>query len=493
MLDIIITGGNIIDGTGSPGFYADIGIKNGAIFVIGRIKHEAKRIIPARGLTVCPGFIDVHTHSERITELPGAENFLRQGVTTVVSGNCGSSALPVKDHLDAVESAGPAVNYAVLAGHGGIRGQVMGMERRPPDKQELRRMCGLVENSMKAGALGISTGLFYVPGAYADTGELTELSKTAAALGGVYASHARSAGGKLFEAIEEAAVIGKKARIPVEISHLKVLHKKDRTRKDRAGEALSMIERLRGGGIDITFDVHPYPATFTTLHSVAIPPEVSEGGKLAERLSDKAFREKIRGEVKNNISWVGGPERITVACYEQDPGMTGKTLSELADALDRNATDLAMDLSAGGAARAVFHALRDDDVSKILLSKNAMVASDGGIRPAGELVHPRHYGTFPRVIREYVREKKLLSLEEAVRKMTSFPAGKFGIYDRGILRPGMKADITIFDRETFRDTATFEKPASYPPGLKWVIINGNAAWEGKSASTGRHGAVIRKV
>jgi N-acyl-D-amino-acid deacylase len=493
MLDILIKDASVVDGTGSPEFSADIGIKDGGIASVGKTEEKAERTIRAKNLIVSPGFIDIHTHSERITELPGAKNFLRQGVTTVVSGNCGMSPLPVKKHLQEVEAAMPGVNYAVLAGHGAIRKQVMGMDNRPPGLKELRRMQRLMESSMKAGALGISTGLFYVPGAYADISELIELSKSAAATGGVYASHARSAGGKLFEALEEAAGIGRNARIPVEVSHLKVLHKKGRTRKDRADEALSTIERFRNEGIDITFDIHPYPATFTTLSSVVIPPKVSEGGKLAERLADKALRKEIRGEVQNNISWIGGPEKITITDYRDEEGMAGKTLFELSEAAGIDAAELAMDLSASGEARAIFHALRDEDVAKIVLSKNAMIASDGGIRPDGELVHPRYYGTFPRIFREYVRKKKLLSIEEAVRKMTSFPAGKFGIRGRGLLKPGMKADIAVFNPETFADTATFEKPASYPSGLKWVIINGKISWDGEKGSASRHGLVIRNV
>lgn len=492
MLDIIIKDGRVADGTGSPWFYADIGIKDGRIAFMGRTKINARSVISARNLTVAPGFIDIHTHCERIAELPEAKNFIRQGVSTVVSGNCGNSNLPLKEHLDAVEAAGPGVNYAVLAGHGALRKKVMGMEKRPPSDKELSRMQKLVENSMNEGALGISTGLFYVPGAYAGMKELVELSRAAARRGGVYATHARSAGGKLFEALEEAASIGKKARIPVEISHLKVLHKKGRTRRDRADEALAFIENSRSRGCDITCDIHPYPATFTTLSSVVIPPGASEGGRLRERLGDPAFRKKIRKEVKNNISWIGGPDKITVTECEHDSSMQGKTLSGLADERGKDPVDLAMDLSGGGEPRAIFHALREEDAAKIVSSRYSMIASDGGIRAESELVHPRYYGTFPRIFREYVREKKTLSAEEAVRKMTSFPAGKFGIPDRGVLRPGMKADIAVFNHETFRDTATFSNPASYPAGLSRLIINGHIVWDGRRVLPARRGEVIKK-
>ncbi len=493
MLDIIIKHGRIIDGTGSPWYQADIGIKNGVICSIGRIHDTAVKVISARHLTVAPGFIDIHTHSEKITSAPRAENFLRQGVTTVVSGNCGDSILPVRDHLDEVAKTGPGVNYATLAGHGAIRNLVMGCEYRAPDKKELSAMVSLAEKAMDEGALGISTGLIYVPGAYAGQDELLCISKSVAARGGVYATHARSAGGKLFDALEEAAFIGEKASIPVEISHLKVLHKTGRTNRDRADKILEAVEKYRQAGIDLSFDVHPYPATYTTLASVIIPSSASADGKLRQRLGGKAFRDEIAGDVAKNIAWMGGPEKIIITGDEHKLKAEPVTLGRIAESSKKNYVQTAMDLIEQGNPRAVFHALREEDVKQIILSPSAMFASDGGIRHKKEFVHPRYYGTFPRIIREYVREQKLLRLEDAVMRMTSFPARKFNIPYRGLVQTGMRADIAVFDPGTFSDTATFTQPASYPVGLRWVLVNGKIAWNGRNVSKIRHGEIVKKI
>ena len=493
MLDILIAGGIVCDGSGSPWFRGDVGIRGGRIVEIGRVREKARKTIRAAGLVVCPGFVDVHTHSEGIVESPAAANLLRQGVTTVVSGNCGGSKLPIGAWLDRVEAAEPAINYATLVGHGTIRSRVMGAADRPPTRRELTHMRRLAEQAMCQGAIGLSTGLFYVPGAYAHVDEIVEVARVVAGHGGVYASHKRSAGGRMFEAIAEAAAIGRRANIAVEVSHLKVLHKRGRTKPTRATDALAAVARCRDEGIDITYDLHPYPATYTSLAAVVLPPWVSKDGKRGERLGDPAIREQIRGDVASNIAWIGGAARITIARCPADRALAGASLADAARARGRDGVAAAMDLIAEGSPSCIFHALRPADVRTLLCGPHAMVASDGGIVPARTgVVHPRNYGTFPRILREYVREGKLMTLEQAVRKMTFLPARRFGILDRGLIALGMRADLVVLDPDTVADHATFDRPHAFPTGIRRVVVNGTIAWNGRSLSKTRSGAIVRK-
>jgi len=492
MLDLLIRNAKVCDGAGNPWFRADVGVRGDAVVHVGPSREKAHTVIDARRFVVCPGFIDVHTHAEAIIDDPTARNLLRQGITTVISGNCGDCAWPLEDHLKAVKRARPAVNVGVLVGHGTLRRQVMGAAKRAPTRKEqaaLRRLC---ETAMRAGALGMSTGLFYVPGAYARLPELVDLARVVAAHGGIYASHKRSAGGKIFEALREAAAIGKKAGLPVHISHLKVLHRRGRTRKDRADEVLGVFRAARDGGIDMTFDVHPYPATWTSLSAVAIPPWVSKDGALRERLRRAAVRRRIAGEVAGKIAWIGGPDRITVARFAPEPAVEGQSLARIAAARGAKAAEAAMDLIAEGDPKCIFHALRPDDVARIICDPNGMIASDAGVVPSRRgVTHPRNYGTFPRVLREYVRERGLLTLENAVRKMTSFPARTVGLHDRGVIAPGMKADLVLFDPKRIADRATFDEPHRFPTGIRAVIVNGRIAWDGRRVAPDRPGRVLR--
>jgi len=354
-------------------------------------------------------------------------------------------------------------------------------------------MCRLVEGAMREGAVGMSTGLFYVPGSYAEVGELVALSKVVAQHGGLYASHKRSAGGKVFEAIEEAAAIGREARLPIEISHLKVLHRHGRTRRDRVARVLEAIEGHRREGVEMTFDVHPYDATNTGLSAVAIPPRISMDGKLTERLQDNALRRRIRDEVAGKIAWIGGPGKVVLCTFERDRALEGKSLAQIARARKRSAVDTAMDLIVEGDPSCVFHALRPADVRQVVAHELSMIATDGHVvLPDEAVAHPRNCGTFPRVIREYVRERKLLSLPEAIRKMTSLPARKFGIRDRGLLAVGAKADLVLFDPETISERATYEEPLRPPEGIRAVIVNGHVALRNGRLSRTRAGQVIRR-
>jgi len=495
VLDLIIKSAKIADGTGNPWYRADIGIKGDTIACIGATKAKARKTIRAEGFVACPGFVDVHTHADRIVECSSSDNMLRQGVTTAISGNCGSSAFPVGEILDKVESARPAINYATLVGHGTIRNRAMGgPAQRKPTRGELSAMRRLAEQAMREGAVGMSTGLFYVPGAYAKLDELVEVSKVISAHGGVYASHKRSAGGKVFESLKEAALIGKRANISVEISHLKILHKRGRTKPDRVDDVLTAIARHRDAGVDMTYDLHPYTATCTSLSAVAIPPWVSKDGKLKERLQKASIRKRIRDDTASNIGWIGGSDKITIASFSPDPSVNGTTLADVARSRKADGVTTAMDMVVEANPTCLFHALRQDDVSRIICSDYVMIASDGGVVPERKgVVHPRNYGTFPRVLREYVRERGTISLEDAVRRMAYLPARKFGLMDRGLIAIGMKADIVLFNERTVSERATFDKPHSFPVGIERVIVNGAIAWNGRSVSRRRAGKAIRKT
>ncbi len=493
MLDLLIKDARVHDGTGNPWYDADVGVKNGRIAAIGRVCEKARQVMSGRGLSLCPGFIDIHTHADGIVERPAAENVLRQGVTTVVSGNCGGSKLPIGPWLDKVEAAQPGINYATLVGHGTIRTKAMGTAQRKPTKSELAQMRRLAARAMRDGAAGISTGLFYVPGSYADVAEIAEVSKAAGDVGGVYATHARSAGGGVFDAIDEAAAIGKRAGTPVQVSHLKVLHRRGHTRRDRAEEVIAAIARHRDNGVDLTYDVYPYAASCTSLSAVAVPPWVSKDGKLKERLQDAGVRKQIRDDVSGRIAWMAGADRIVIIRFSPDKSLEGQSLGYIARQRKQNVVAAAMDLIVEGGPSCIFHSFRPEDVDQFVCSPYSTIASDGGVVVSRRrLVHPRHYGTFPRVLGDYARDRKLLSFEDAVRKMTSLPARKFGLTDRGLIAVGMKADLVLVDPQTVADRATFDESHTFPDGIKRVIVNGHVAWNGRSLSRQRAGEVIRK-
>lgn len=494
MFDIAIKNARVADGSGNPWYYSDVCIKNGRIEKIGGAasRAAAKTEIDGSGLVASPGFIDVHTHADAIFDIPRAENMLRQGVTTVVSGNCGDSVFPVGEALDKADRVHPAINYATLAGHNTIRKKVMSMKGRA-GKKEIFAMCKLAENAMKEGALGISTGLFYLPGAFADTGELIEISKIVAGCGGIYASHKRSAGGRIFEAIKEMADISCTAKLPVHISHLKLFHKKGRNKDLSAGEVLGYIRDLRQGGVDMTCDVYPYSATNTDLSSVVIPGHLSVGGELAGKLKSQTVRRRIKKEVENKIAWMGGGENIVIVEFKADKVLEGKTLKEIAVLRSRDVADTAVDIVSEGNAGCIFHGLRQEDVDLFIRGDFNMVASDGGIRDMSkEIVHPRNYGTFPLVLRRYVNEKKSMGMEEAVHKMTFFPASRFGIKNRGLLAEGFHADMVVFNPDKIRDRATYRNPHRYPEGIACVIVNGKTAFKNGRTSAKGNGKAIRR-
>ncbi len=479
--DIIIRGGQIVDGTGSEAYRTDIGIKDGRIVEIGKLQDgKSGRIINAEGMTAAPGFIDIHTHTDHdILKNPSAENYIRQGVTTVVGGNCGGSPYPIGGFLKRVSSRGIALNFALLAGHNTIRREIMGMENRPLVIGELEKMKALLERAMKEGAFGLSTGLKYVPGAYASTDEVVELAKVAAKYGGFYATHMRDEGRGLIKAVREAIEIAKRAKIGVQISHHKLVGK---SMWNSSIKTLEMVDKAIDDGLDITLDQYPYTATSTNL-TVLFPSWALEGGqnRLKERLNNPRLRQKIKETVVDNILFDrggGDASRIVIVSCSAEGDLEGKSIAEITrmhgkQPTAENAAETIMDLQYAGAASAIYHCLCEYDVEQIMKHPLVMHASDGSAVTFGQAKpHPRNYGTFPRVLARYVREKKMISLPEAVRKMTSLPASRLKLKDRGVLKKGMAADIVVFEPKSVADKATWQNPHQYAEGIPYVLVNG---------------------
>ncbi|MCI0693030.1 D-aminoacylase [candidate division KSB1 bacterium] len=480
-LDIVIRNGQIIDGTGTPGFRADLGIKDGKIVEIGNLRErKSKRIVNAEGMVVAPGFIDMHTHAERkIVEIPSVENYIRQGVTTVVGGNCGGSPYPIGEFLQKVERTGMGLNLALLVGHNTVRRKVMGTENRESTPEELAAMKKLVEAAMQEGAVGMSTGLKYIPGAYAKTDEVVALAEVVAGFGGFYATHMREEGIGLIAAVQEAIEIGRKANIPVQISHHKAVGK---SMWGSSVKTLQLVDDALSEGLEVTLDQYPYTATSTGL-TVVFPAWALEGGdeKIKTRLEDPKLREKIKEEIVRNILYDrggGDPASIVVSSYPPDSTLEGKNLAEIThkrgqEPTAANAAETLMDLQLAGDGRGIYHCLVEEDIERIMKHPRVMHASDGSTIEFGKAKpHPRSYGAFPRVLGRYVREKNVISLEEAIRKMTSLPAQRLELEDRGILKEGRWADVVVFDPQTVSDRATWTEPHQYPEGIPYVLVNG---------------------
>jgi len=507
LFDVIIKNGYLIDGTGNPWFEADIGIKSGKLRKIGDLSSEdANRIINAKGLVVSPGFIDIHSHSEySLLANPKAESKIRQGVTTEVNGNCGDSPAPIEgltaeaaeeaeeykldmdwstlgEYLDRLERQRISLNVAQLVGHGTIRNAVMGYKNRPPTSEELDKMKALVAQAMKDGAFGLSTGLFYPPCCFAKTDEIIELCKIVVKYGGIYTSHIRGEGDPLIEAVAEAIEIGEKANIPVEISHHKACGIEN---WGKVKKTLRMIEEARSRGVDITCDVYPYEACGTDLVSM-IPTWAHEGGvdKLRERLRDPKNQERVKKEMLEGLpDWESsvkqsGWGKIKVIGWKEHKEFEGKTIAEIAELKTVNPFDLMFDLIIKKESPELVElAMSEEDVSNVIKHPLSMVGSDGwAVAPYGVLgeskTHPRSYGTYPRILGKYVREEKILSLEEAIRKMTSLPAQKLGLRNRGMIREDVWADVVVFNPKTVMDKATYEDSNRFPHGIVHVLVNG---------------------
>lgn len=500
--DLLIAGGTVIDGSGAPGFAAEVAIADGRIVRVSRTpldRGSASRVIDAAGLVVAPGFVDLHAHLDPLPQLPDAESALRQGVTTALGGPDGSAPLPLAPYLAAREREGTGINVAFLAGHNTIRREVIGMARRQATAPELARMRALVADAMRDGAFGLSTGLKYLPGAFANTDEVVALATEAAAHGGIYTSHLREEGLELIGGVAEAIEIGRRAGIPVVLTHHKVVGS---PMWGRSVQTLAMIDSARAAGVDVIADAYPYTATHTGL-SILIPEWAFDGGDsaFARRVGDPALRDSIeRGIVFNILNDRGGGDlqRVQFSRVRWQPALEGRTLRDWAverglAPTPETGADLVIEAELRGGANAIFHVLDEADVRRILAHPQTIVASDGRLsRPGDGHPHPRAYGTFPRVLAHYVRETKLMPLEQAVHKMTGAPAARLGLGDRGLLREGMAADVVIFDAATVADRSTFAEPHRYPDGIPYVVVNGTVAVDGGRYTGRRAGKVLRR-
>ena len=497
--DIVIGNGKIVDGSGNPWYEADIGIKGDRIVHIGDLKsYDATKFIDAEGFIVSPGFIDPHTHAIRgVFDVPNVESSLLQGVTTLTEGNDGTSPFPIDKHFQKIMDKKISPNWGVFVGHGTIRTKVVGSEDREPTPDELDQMKNLVRQAMEQGALGLSTGLYYVPGSFASTEEVIELSKVASEHGGIYISHMREEASKIIDSVKETILIGEKGEIPVQITHHKVIGAKN---WGLSVETLALVDEARRRGIDITVDQYPYTASQTYLKAL-VPQWAQEGGRknLVKRLKDPEIRKLIKDQVVQNILFDrggGNPKNVFISINEWDPSMAGKNLADLAiekgmDPSPENAAEIVFEIIEGGGAGAVFHAINSDDVDRIMRHPVTAIGSDGPVGKFGVgSPHPRQYGTFARVLGHYVRERGVLELEDAIRKMTSLTSQRLGIHDRGLIVEGYFADIAVFDADEIIDRATFEDPHQYATGMKFVLVNGEVVVEDGQHTGKRPGRII---
>jgi len=521
--DILFEGGHVVDGSGNTWFRADVGVVGDKIEVIGDLKGaHAVRKVDVRGHIVAPGFMDIHSHSDiPLLVDPRVESKVYQGITVEVVGNCGTSAAPMNklvksyrekygrggvsedfefdwftmgDYMDRVDQQGVSFNVATWVGHGTIRQNILGYAEREPTDVELRKMKKLVDNAMKDGAYGMSTGLIYPPSVYGKTLEIIELAKVSARYGGLYASHIRGEeSDSLIPAVREAIEIGEKAGLPVQIAHFKASGKKA---WGMVKQILNLVEEARARGVDVAFDQYPYIASSTGLAAI-LPHWAHEGGpeKMMERLRDPELRKRMAREQRLERDWDG----VLVVFAKNNPQYNGKTITEIAKEQGKKPHDAACDLllAENTVVPTVMFGMTEEDVKYVMRSPIGMVGSDGSaISPNGILglgkPHPRYYGTFPRVLGKYAREEKVICMEEAVRKMTSAPAQRLGLKNRGLLREGYKADIVVFDPETVRDEATFTNPHKFPTGIPYVICNGVFTID-KTKHTGKlPGRMLRK-
>ena len=496
--DILITNGRVIDGSGNSWTRADITVKDGRIIAIGKgDANNAKRVIDAKNQIVAPGFIDVHGHIEfGLFERPTADNFIHNGVTTVITGNCGGSADSLGEFFARIDRERTSINVASLVGHNTVRRQVMGLNNRVASVDEQQKMETLVDSEMRAGAVGLSTGLIYLPGVYSNTEEVVGLARVASRHRGIYASHIRNEGSKVTEAINEALDIGRAAKLPVQISHFKVSAP---VNWGRSKDTLAMIEAARREGLDVTIDQYPYTASSTSL-SIVLPDWAREGGDVAirGRIADTAQRTKIATQVTATARAAkrDGWGYAVIARYSADTSLNGKSIAEVnrlrgrADTLEAGA-ETVLDLLAQSEAQMVFHGMSEDDVRYFMTYPFNMVGADGGVQNGRGMPHPRSYGTNARVLARYVREQKIIRLEDAIRRMTSLAAQKFQLKDRGLLREGFAADIVIFDENTVTDKATFDNPHQFSEGFSTVMVNGMVTIENGKHTSARGGVALR--
>jgi len=497
--DIVIKHARIVDGTGSPWYRGDIGIRGDAIAKIApSITAPAAKTIDANGQVVAPGFIDIHTHARRgIFEVPTADNYIRQGVTTLIEGPDGSSPLPIKPFFERLIATRFTPNFALFVGQGTIRDQIIGSINRKATPDEIDKMRVLVRQGMEDGAFGLSSGLFYVPGTFTPTAEVIELAKVAGSMGGIYISHMRDEASNVTKSVEETIEIGEKGGLPTQVTHHKIIGKGN---WGKSVDTLKMIDAARARGVDATIDQYPYTASSTSIQAALLPAYALEGGreKVLERL-----KSSMRSELKKETARLimderggGDPQNVQIAACNWDHSLDGKRLGDITKGRGlqptvENAAETALWIVEQGGCSGIFHAINEEDLQRILKHPATMIGSDGEIPIFGRAnPHPRSYGTNARVLGRYVRDLKVITLEDAIRKMSAFPAARLGLIDRGVLKEAAKADVVIFDPNTIRDTATFEQPHQYAEGVSTVIVNGQVAFENGAMTAARPGRVL---
>jgi len=495
--DLIVRHGQIIDGTGSPAFAGDVAVKDGHIAAVGNVEGTASKEIDAHGLVVAPGFIDVHTHAEDILSMPKTENFLRMGVTTLVLGNCGTSVIKVGDFFRELEAEKISPNVATLIGHDSVRRRAMGGSLdRPPSAREMQTMKALVEQAMKDGAVGLSTGLIYQPGMFAKTDEIIALAKVASAYDGIYTSHMRDEGNRITKSLKEVFRIAREAHIRAEVSHIKL---SGPANWGRADKVLALIARARARGLQITQDQYAYLASSTGLDQL-IPGKALEAGKFSERIADPKQKAEFVRQMKAYLRERKSPDfsYAVIASY-RDKSYNGLNVAQAAkkmrgaDSVD-DQIETIFEIQKHRGASGVFHGMSEADLQCFMRQTNTMIASDSGVRKMGEGVpHPRGYGNNARVLARYVRELKVLTLPDAIRKMTSLPARTFQFAQRGEIRPGYWADLVIFDPEKVQDNATYDDPHHYATGFNYVLVNGAIVVENDQHTGARPGMILRRL
>jgi N-acyl-D-amino-acid deacylase len=529
MLDTIIKNGRIIDGSGNPWFYGDLGIKDGKIVSVGHMAGDAVEIIDVNGKMVSPGFIDGHCHSDlMILDFPESEIKLQQGVTTEVVGNCGLAPVPVNplfkeelqnyvepvlgkankdwkwktisDYFNELDQSLISENVASYVAHGSLRIAVMGFDNRPPTREELEEMKYILEEGMKAGAIGLSIGLLYSPGSYSTKEELAELCTIVTKYNGLLSTHIRGEGNNLIPSVKEVLWIAEKTNVPLHISHLKAAGKRN---WGKVTEVMELIEKARSIGMDVTCDVYPYSAGSTMLTTL-LPPWSLEGGlsSVLTRLRDRNERSKMKQElIQEQEDWDNlvastGWDSVIVSSVKSHnlKKYEGQSILSISKENGKDPVDQAFDLllEENGNIGIVFFHMDEKDVQQVMKYQNSLIASDSLTCYTGK-PHPRLFGTFPRVFSKFVKQEKVLSIEDAVRKMTSFPAKRFGLGNRGLLTEGYSADIVVFDIDRIEDKATYEDPSRYPEGIEYVFVNGRLTTKKKQHTLQKCGCFLRNT
>jgi N-acyl-D-aspartate/D-glutamate deacylase len=487
-IDLIIRGGSLIDGSGSPVIKADIGITGDRIVFVGpRTGRKAKREIDATGLVVAPGFIDPHTHTAGdLSDLKRSRNdaYLMQGVSTVATGNDGDSPTAIGATLARWNQKGIGTNAVLFIGQGTVRREVMGMTDAKPTPEQMDRMRGLVNTAMNEGAIGISTGLYYAPGSFSSTEEVIELARIAGQRGGIYDTHMRDEGSYsigLLGSVRETIRIGQEAHLPVMISHIKAL---GADVWGKSADVIALIENARKAGVNVTASQYPYTASGTSVTAALVPRWAEAGGALLKNLSDTSLRPRLADEIGQNLARRGGADSLLMTA-SPDPAIVGKTLATIAHERNESPVDAAIEIvKAGGSDVASFN-MKESDIEAFMRQPWVMTCSDGS--PG----HPRKYGTYPRKLRLYVYEKHIIPLEFAIRSNTSLPAETLGLKDRGLLKPGYFADVLVFDPRTFNERATYQAPTILSTGVQYLTVNGQLSIDNGSLTPALAGRALK--